>query len=273
MNACPPELHSSKYFNKIAGPFLYQSIFISGPKQISSLASRLGSTPPHLRRIRHLFISDEGGSDPAGILTFATSTLETLTYISRNPANSTQSIARLFRLSFPHLRELTISCYYPFPSSPGKFPRLTHLHLHGNRNPHGLLQLGGLDGACPSLSHLRVSGLSMAVSFAEELQEAFSEPETNTTDLFPSEGLPAHVECVIVQPGSLRSTKSSEGEYLPAALRKREEAMMEKLTMVRASATKGVRFEILEGSDVGPFLQTLRQHWVDRLGGCKGAWA
>ena len=176
---------------------MYQSLSISGPERITTLTSKLESFPPHLRHIRHLFLSDQLLSKPEGkprisplaldpnavtrILTLVAPTLETLSFVLSDPMTSTKSIARLFRLSFPHLRELAVSGFYPFPSLPGKFPRLTHLHLHGNRNPHGLLQLGGLDEACPSLTHLRISGLSMAVSFAQELQEAFRGDEETTT--------------------------------------------------------------------------------------------
>jgi hypothetical protein len=303
MNACPPELHSyicqlagqddggtiralslvSRYFNAIARPYIYQSLSISGPEQINTLSYKLVSTPLHLRHIRHLFLSDGVSNKPqrtsegtsrapnptaiTRILTLAAPTLESLTFISSNPTTSTQLISRLFRLSCPHLRELTVSGFYPFPSFPGKFPRLTHLHLHGNRNPHGLLQLGGLDEVCPSLTHLRVSGLSMAVSFAHELEEAFKCDEENTT-LFPSR-LPPHVECVVVQPGS----PGPAGKLSSATLHKREKVMNERLAAVKALATKGIRFVIMEGSEVESLLETLKRDWVGRLEGGHGGWA
>ena len=300
MQACPTELHSficqlaglddgrtvralslvSKYFNEIARLYMYQSLSISGPEQIMILLSKLESLPLHLRQIRHLFLSDQPFSKPEGklripsptldpsaitrILALVAHTLETLTFVLSDVTTSTRSIARLFRLSFPRLRELAVSGFYPFPSSPGKFPRLTHLHLHGNRNPHGLLQLRGLDETCPSLTHLRVSGLSMAVNFAQELQEAFSGDE-ETMELFPSR-LPPHVEHVIVQPGS------PAGKLSTVALQK-EEAMVQQLAAVRLLATKGVRFDVLEGSDVGPFTEAFKREWVDRLEGGQGGWA
>jgi hypothetical protein len=273
----------SKYFNEIARLYIYQSLSISGPEQITTLTSKLESMPPHLRHIRHLFLSDQVFNQPdckpripslapdptavTRILTLVAPTLETLTFVSSDPTTSTKSIARLFRLSFPYLRELAVSGFYPFPSFPGKFPRLTHLHLHGNRNPHGLLQLGGLDEVCPSLTHLRISGLSMAVSFAQELQEAFSGDEEATT-LFPSR-LPPHVEHVVVQPGS----PGPAGKLSTATLRKREEAMKEQFAAVRAFATKGVRFDVLEGSEVGSLLEAFRRDWLDRLEGGQGGWA
>jgi len=303
MKSCPPELHSyicqlagqddgrtiralslvSKYFKEITAPYAYQSLSISGPEQINKLASKLESTPLHLRHIRHLFLSDavpnkphrtsEGESHAPNstattrILALAAPTLESLTFISSNPATNTQSISRLFRLSFPHLRELSVSGFYPFPSLPGKFPRLTHLHLHGNRNPHGLLQLGGLDEVCPSLTHLRVSGLSMAVSFAQELEEAFRCDE-ETTALFPSR-LPPHVECVVVQPGS----PGPAGKLTSAISLKREQVMNERFATVKALATKGIKFVVMEGSEVEPLLETLKRDWVDRLEGSEGGWA
>jgi hypothetical protein len=303
MQACPPEIHSyicqlaglddgrtiralslvSIHFNEIARTYIYQSLSVAGPDQISTLTSKLEITPPHLRHIRHLFLSDQVPEKPdckpsnpsptidptavTRILTLVAPTLETLTFISSNPNTSTKSIARLFRLPFPRLHELTVSGFYPFPSLPGKFPRLTHLHLHGNRNPHGLLQLGGLDEACPCLTHLRVSGLSMAVSFAQELQEAFWGDE-ETMSLFPSR-LPPYVEHVVVQPGS----PGPAGKLSTATLHKREEAMREQLVAVRAFATSGVRFDVLEGSDVRPPLEAFKRDWVARLEGGHGGWA
>ena len=303
MEACPLELHSyicqlaglddgktiralslvSKYFCEVARPYIYQCLSISGPVQVNILLSKLESTPSHLRHIRHLFLSDKTFDKPARnprstppasepsavtrILTLAAPTLESLTLVYSNPITGTYAIARLFRLSFPHLRELSVSGFYPYPSLPGRFPRLTHLHLHGNRNPHGLLQTGGLDEACPSLTHLRVSGLSTAVSFAQELQQAFSDDE-ETASLFPSR-LPPHMEYVVVQPGS----PGLAGKSPSATLHKRDEVMKERLAAVKKFATKGVRYNMLEGSEVGPVLEAFKRDWVDRLEGGHGGWA
>ncbi|KAF9448535.1 hypothetical protein P691DRAFT_639233, partial [Macrolepiota fuliginosa MF-IS2] len=194
----PPELHSyicslactddgytarslsrvSKYFAQITLPYLYQSLCISEPTRIRNLAKKLQTTPAHQRRIHHLFISDASGerdlaSSIISILTLSAPTLETLALVAPAPLSSTSLIARLLRTRFPRLYELTISGHYPFPSSsPSCFPSLERLHLLGNRNPHGLLNLGALESSMPALTHLRISGLSLAVSFSQELHQA-----------------------------------------------------------------------------------------------------
>ncbi|RDB24344.1 hypothetical protein Hypma_008404 [Hypsizygus marmoreus] len=295
MNLCPPEIHSlicelaclddgrtvralslvSKYFYEIACPYFYQSIALSGSHNITALAFKLENIPPHLRLIRHLFISSEPVEKcdrklekiaPSSesmvllrVLALAAPTLETLSFVHTSPAVSTPIISRLFRLSFPNLRELAVSGFYPFPSSPGKMPVLERLHLHGNRNPHGLLQMGGLDQAFSSLTHLRISGLNMAVSFALELQEALSGESRSP---FPSK-FPARVRRVIVQPGPplLASAK-------PTASHTRDQLMMAQLAVLRPSRV--VDFSVLPRSETpGSF----RQDWLDRLGGAEGFWA
>ncbi len=70
-----------------------------------------------------------------------------------------RSSRRVWRTSFPRLQRLALSGFYPFPSALGRFPSLTHLHLDGNRNPHGLLQMGALEDACPVLAELTITGL------------------------------------------------------------------------------------------------------------------
>lgn len=306
MRNFPPELHSyicqlaslddgstsqalslvSRYFNEIARPYIYQSLAVTGPEQLSTLASKLETTPPHLRQVRHLFLSDQTSTntpdhklkpentsptDPnivTRILTLVAPTLETLTFVSSNPATSTNSIARLFRLFFPRLRELSLSGFYPYPSLPRRFPRLTHLHLNGNRNPHGLLQLGGLDEAFPSLTHLHVSGLSMAVSFAQELQEAFCGVDEPTT-LFSSR-LPPHVEHVIVQPGS----PGPAGKLSTTTLHsRRQKIMKEQLAAAKASMTKGIKLDVLDESQAGSLSDAFKRDWLDRLEGGCGGWA
>ncbi|KAF5385359.1 hypothetical protein D9615_001019 [Tricholomella constricta] len=301
MKLCPPEIHSyicelaclddgravqalslvSRYFRDIARPFLYQSLSISGSDKISMLASELETTPPHLRSMRHLFISTHPTSGKLNneptipstglestailrILTLAAPTLETLSFVSASPAMSTSSISRLFRTSFPRLRELSVAGFYPFPSSPGKMPSLERLHLHGNRNPHGLLQMGGLDEACPSLTHLRVSGLSMAVSFALELQEAFSGVETSP---FPSK-LPPGVRHVVLEPAPPFPFPAS-GK--PAASHARDQLMMEQLEDL--TPPQGVEFSLLARADAHIPCDTFRRDWIERLDGTEGCWA
>ncbi|EKM75484.1 hypothetical protein AGABI1DRAFT_13305, partial [Agaricus bisporus var. burnettii JB137-S8] len=234
----PPELHSyicclactddgftaqslsltSKYFAHVTLPYLYQSICLTTPSKIQSLYHKLVTTPAHRRRIRHLFISNtssdrEIANSINSILSFAAPTLETLALVSPSPSTSTSLIARLFRTAFPHLYELTVSGYYPYPSSPLCFPSLERLHLLGNRNPHGLLSLGCLESSMPELTHLRVSGLSLAVSFSKELEEAYT--NNNTDECTFSSKLPLHLRHIIIE----RASESSSSNHKTARLK------------------------------------------------------
>lgn len=207
MDSCPTELLSyvchlactddgrtfrslslvSKYFNEVARPLRYQSLSVPSLDHISELVGRLQNTPSHLRRVRHLYVCTDrvGGalSPPSSVtsnafqrfITLISPTLWTFAIVSPPYQAITSLIAQLFRTSFPKLHDLSIVGFYPFPTTPRggtNFPRLQRLHLSGNRNPHGLLQVGCLDEVFPSLEHLRVSGLHLATSFLTELEEA-----------------------------------------------------------------------------------------------------
>ncbi|KAG6917379.1 hypothetical protein DXG01_002758 [Tephrocybe rancida] len=298
MNVIPPELHSyifqlaclddgrtvralslvSKYFREVSRPFLYQSLSISGSAQITTLASVFQNTAPHLRTVRHLFLSTHTNSADAAyppkpkpidtadsaailkIISLSAPTLETLSFVSASPSMSTMHISRLFRTSFPSLRELSISGFYPFPTAPGKMPRLERLHLHGNRNPHGLLEGGVLDEACPSLTHLRVSGLSMAITFARELQEAFAGDDESA---FPAK-LPSHVRHVVVQPAPALPESGKMAASLP-----RDALMMAQLQGLQPP--QGLAFSLLPRAESdGPYV-TFRRDWSDRLVGVEPA--
>src|SRR5690349_20851832 len=106
MNSYPPELHSyilglactddgytaqslslvSRYFAQIALPYLYQSVVVTSPAQIRRLSRKLQNLPHHLRRIHHLFISDDERGDREvanminSIISLAAPTLETLAF-------------------------------------------------------------------------------------------------------------------------------------------------------------------------------------------------
>ncbi|KAI0668203.1 hypothetical protein C8Q78DRAFT_1071507 [Trametes maxima] len=193
----------SRYVREVSAPYIYQSIAISGMEQMSELVGRLDVIPPHLRRIRHLFLSDwtrsqakervvrasEDAQDgyeaektlALRILALAAPMLETLAVVVSCPYTGPSILGSLFTLPLPRLVHLSVHGFYPFPNVPRSMPRLERLHLSGNRNPHGLLQLGSLDTACPALTHLHISGLVAAVSFAEEMRAAFEGQDDHAT--------------------------------------------------------------------------------------------
>lgn len=300
MNAFPPELHSyichlactdagntsraltlvSSYFREIAKPFLYQSLALSGVAQIIELASKIETLPPHLRQIRHLYLSEQSyryadqallaessSKKIAKLISLAAPTLETLVITGPAPASifTTAFLAQLLRTSFPQLRELTIHGFYPFPTSRSKLPALQRLHLAGYRNPVGLLS-GGLDAACPTLTHLRVSGLNTAVSFVHELEGALKREDVEI-ELFPAQ-FPTHLRMMVVQPGL---PVSCEGRNAGARLK--DSAMMKRLDDISSLSdmNKGVGIQVLERRNLD--CAVLKQQWLNRLNGGEGCWA
>ena len=176
---------TSKQFLEIARPYLYQSLTLSTRTQLVTLLDRLKNIPIHLQRIRHLFLALTHDSQDSqshnncafdaslaiNVLHIAAENLQSLTLIAPCSIMGTSLLSYLFRVvSFPQLEELSIAGLYAFSFQPGNFPRLRHLHFAaGNRNPSGLFQFGALDKAFPELTHLRVSGISRALSFVDEL--------------------------------------------------------------------------------------------------------
>ncbi|KAL1746872.1 hypothetical protein HDZ31DRAFT_80908 [Schizophyllum fasciatum] len=206
MNTCPTELHLyicqlascvddgrtirslasvSHYYRSLAQHLLHTSVSLSSAERIIDFAQKLEDDTPR-RGVKHLFISDRHTSPAprprpqhvqesiARILTLTAPALETLAINCSSPLFSAPLLAHTaFRIPLPRLEELAVHGLYPFPAAAhARLPRLRRLHLSGHRNPHGLLQLGGLDTACPALRVLRVDGVSGAPAFARELQQA-----------------------------------------------------------------------------------------------------
>ncbi|KAL0570130.1 hypothetical protein V5O48_011835 [Marasmius crinis-equi] len=169
---------TNKYLRQVCFPMQYQSLSLNGHEDVAHLGEKLQAIPEHLRRIFHLHLSlpfpdprslHDNMNHLTRLLLLASPTLETLAFSTPTEIASSTVIARLFRTPFPHLTELSIHGYYPFPDpAMVEMPLLERLHLSGNRNPYGLLPT--LKGSFPSLTHLRLSGLSVASSFARDLE-------------------------------------------------------------------------------------------------------
>lgn len=231
-----------------------------------------------MRRVRNIFISDGANdNEPEGtflrsarhitrLLGLVSASVETLALHCDNPRTSTSLLAFLFGLHYPRLRELTVVGYYPFPHVPNAMPRLNYLHLNGNRNPHGLLQMGSLDAVCPELTHLRISGLSRATAFAAELVDAVTADDASQA-LFNAT-LPSKVRRVVVQPGPVVHTPKLVSARLS------DDCMMDKLeSLDGGGATKrGLQYSLLKRSVSGDIAVTSKRHWLDRLDGGDGCW-
>ncbi|KAF8994425.1 hypothetical protein BDQ17DRAFT_1098288 [Cyathus striatus] len=278
MNTLPPELHSvifslsctdagytsrslsqvSTYFREIAAPLLYRTLSLSA-RQLHALVEKLEKTSPRLRHVHHLFVTDAESKVPFDtktvlrLLSLTSPTLTTFALVSTNPQTGVPILGRIFRMSFPSLKELWVSGYYPFPTSPSMFPSLKRLHLNGNRNPHGLLQTGNLDESCPSLSHLYISGLSMAVTFALELESALN---TDASSLFPST-LPSSLKSVVVQAGLALDQGGKTAKL------KDELMELHLVRMMSAPVVNGVAVSLLPRKAVG--VEEVRGEWLDAL--------
>ncbi|KAL0066386.1 hypothetical protein AAF712_006645 [Marasmius tenuissimus] len=170
---------TSRYIEQVCSPMQYQSLSITRHEDLSHLVMKLHHVPDYLRRIYHLHISlpfsepssrlQQNVNDVISLLILASPTLETLSFSTPSDTISPVVIARVFRIPFPRLTELAVHGNYPFPNPEStKMPLLEWLHLSGNRNPYGLLPT--LKDSFPNITHLRISGLSMASSFARQLE-------------------------------------------------------------------------------------------------------
>lgn len=213
----------SRYVRDVAEPYIFSSLAVAGLGPMTDLLAQLERTPSCMRRVRRLFLSDwtnrevhhkcvsaSGAamdrydlekSTIIRLLDVVAPTLHSFTFIVSCPFNSTQLIGHLFSLKLPHLRDLSVHGFYPFPHSSNAMPSLERLHLSGNRNPHGLFQCGALGVACPNLTHVRISGLVSAASFAEELTDALVPESCDRCSSLFSATLPPSVSHVTVQVG------------------------------------------------------------------------
>ncbi|KAI0942600.1 hypothetical protein AcW1_003186 [Taiwanofungus camphoratus] len=277
----------SHYVREVARPFLYQSLVVAGIDQMFELVSRLAIIPPHLRRIRHLHLSDwthdqvkqgvpmrdedtdrynQEKTVAIRIMFLASPTLETFTLITSCPITSTPLIAYLWSLPFPHLRELSLKGMYSFPHAASCMPRLERLHLAGNRNPHGLLRLGVLDAACPALTHLRISGLLVATSFVNELHEALKEDSESQTPFVAK--LPPTVQHVVVQQGLGPPGKKCNSV---AARHAHTSALLRQIASAK-DLKRPVRFSLLDRSSNEDVYRDMLDHWEKRLDGDERYW-
>ncbi|THG92493.1 hypothetical protein EW026_g8422 [Hermanssonia centrifuga] len=269
----------SRYVREVAEPFLYQSLAVAGLSSMTEFLNRLERVPAHLRRVRQLFLSDWTQkqvqqktipSDDADmdrydleksiiirILDLVAPTLESFAFLVSCPFNSTQLIGHLFSLKSSHLRHLSIHGFYPFPHSLNALPHLEHLHLSGNRNPHGLLQTGGLEAACPRLTHLRISGLVSAPSFAQELEDALLPAPHDTTKSCFRASLPSSVRQVAVQLGP---APAKSRRYSSAVAQ--HEKMTERLMgLSQCADSLPVRYRLMHDNE--DVYETMRNSWAD----------
>ncbi|KAK7439870.1 hypothetical protein VKT23_017440 [Stygiomarasmius scandens] len=304
----------SRLFHSIALPLFYDALSLHTSEHLSYLCSLLPTLPSHLRQIHHLYVClspPEPRVDVSvdlqnlfAILSYASPTLETFSFVYPNTVLSSSTIARIFRTPFPYLRELSMHGFYPFPNaSVIRMPMLERLHLSGNRNPYGLFHAGCLsngmqngkkdEGGLPSLTHLKVSGLHMASSFSMELERVIEiskddgRPKSHNYrtdfDQIQLVQIPPRLECIVVQPGPMlsppRGNPSTRSRTsLSGACVKKDMAMMEKLEHIAqcsqnedGESLRVILEDRITGSEI-EMKEVLYRDWRSRLDGGKGCW-
>lgn len=296
---------ASGYLGEVCLPMQYQSLSIISHEDVASLGIKLSHQPEHLRRIFHLHLSltfpdhrrlRKDFNDALRLLQLAAPSVETLAFTSPNLLATPTFISQLFRIPFPRLRELSIHGYYPLPSFNAiHMPRLEYLHFSGNRNPYGLLRT--LKDCFPNITHLRISGLSMAVSFARELDghmKAYrarscvhlgDEDGLSLVPLgylprssVPPSHLPSRLQSLVIQ------TENRPGRVISISNAKQDASMMAILsTCIEAHAEwimsdgrgRGLGITLREGTsglEEKMPCTTLYDDWLDRLMGGSGCW-
>lgn len=282
----------SRCVRDVSAPFLYQSLAISGLEQMNVLAARLERVPLHLRRIRHLFFSDWTHAEvqkrrmtfypvdmdrydaektlAQRIIGYAAPTLETLALVVSCPYTAPPLVGHLFTIPLPRLVELAIHGFYPFPRTSGTMPRLERLHLSGNRNPHGLLQLGALEAACPNLAHLRLSDITLAAPFARELHTAALPQEDLDESCDVSEpflsALPPRLRHVVVEVRRLQAQVHYRGALKRGTLSAQEKMLtLLREVELRRAETRLETFEVVE-SEGCEMYGVLKEGWLASLG-------
>ena len=273
----------SRYFWEVSRAYLYQNVSVSGTDRVFALLDRLETLPPRLRQIRHLFLTDVPSTSPKitapqlsqqetqaviRLISLAAPTLHSFSFVPSAPFSSTSLIARVFRTSFPLLKSLTISGFYPFPSAPGKFPSLKHLSLNGNRNPHGLFQMGTLEDACPALESLEVTGLGLAGGFVLELEDALTASEVwerDYGDIFPPAKLPQSVRRVTVQAGPEPVVAANSSSPTPDVATMKDRMLTGRLQALKSrkgTRVNGVEVVVLNRCVSPISAEDIRRDWL-----------
>lgn len=296
----------SKFFYELTIPLRYHSVAVDDIGTAKAILGHLENQGPHLRKFHHLFLCTDASrelkhkwsassvlSTVACLLAVASPTLRTLTVVAPPQCFGTAVIAQIFRTSFPLLEEMTIVGMYPYPvasiplglrdinttDSKTNFPRLQYLHLNGNPNPSGLLELCPMQTLFPSLTHLRVSKLSNSEAFLGELEkELCGMKEEQLDEMLRQSRLPSKLRAIEIQLGP-----EGLGLSLPARrllnTREQQEDIIARIEKRLRDSTQqpSVAFfvhpRILHKDEQASYAcEDARTHWADRLRGGNGCW-
>lgn len=155
----------SKMFYHVSQPMQLTSVAVYGPDQLESFVSLLEKKPPHLRKVRHLLITDEERSffgplreSPPLISYTARDLIELMLPPLRDYSRTTSPLLlRIFSMVQSTLETLALllpEYYYqdPIPAIPIDLPKLTELILDGTVQINSLKQSQTL----PSLERLEI---------------------------------------------------------------------------------------------------------------------
>lgn len=272
----------SRYVHQVAEPLLYHTLNLSGYSQLGIIANKLPTLPIKCRRVHHLFISDhttqqnalhdilnypDFDSETSPIIRILNITLQSLVSLSldiANPRISPHLLGHIFSFTFPRLRTLLIHGFYPIPHTPQSLPRLEYLHLSGHRNPHGLLQTGGLAAACPNLTRIKISGLMFARSFVKELEDALLLESRDAPSGAPISPLLPHLQHISIAPAYRPAPKLRRRCFVSGVQDDTYETLKE--LEGRADSEKStVGFEVGEMRNAQELSSALVSEWLNEI--------
>ncbi|KZP14797.1 hypothetical protein FIBSPDRAFT_796367 [Athelia psychrophila] len=282
----------SKSIRELSAPVKLQSMSIHGLRHVTSFHKLLLQTPPHLRRIRYLFIStiplpparrglprffpssrtSEAGAEMGRdeweqmrhvcqcVLAEVAEWIEIM-YLDVGPTQYSPV------LTFPRLTELT-SYGFPLPSlwlsddkpTSALCPQLRRWHIMRFPPMDPLDVFETITTVAPSLTHLRFSGLQQNSSFARDLETALSGSNGDSC----TGRLPASIQKVYVKPltappwGPCATAKMSYGQLM-RGLEELNKADS-RLVLLKKYKEDGERM-------------CTSGEWLDRINGGQGCWS
>lgn len=214
----------SKFIRDASARVKLQSAAVHGPYQIVGLHNMLLITPPHLRRIRFMFLSDsespvsyESNVSPAicPIIT-GKQISESLCFILQAIAEHVQILyfdylnvpwKSIPQIGFPRLIELA-SYGFPYRKPKGSrapshvsCPNLRRWHLISYTGVwHGKDAFAHISIITPKITHLRFSDVPKSANFSSHFLAALSLSASESSQLSKKEKLPLTLESVLVKP-------------------------------------------------------------------------
>ena len=260
----------SRYFREIVLPVQLYSVALRGATKMVAFAKLLEQRSPAHRRVRHLFLANNGHSIPENsvlhirdlndILFWILTTLapDLLTLASTLHENAVTK-SSVLSISFPCLTELTLNGYLLYPDVRIAAP-MRYLHILSACNSAPLYT-----ARAPGLTHLRLSTLSTIHQDFQQALEDFLTGSGAADQQSIRHPFPSTIQKIVIQQDRVitRSLHGGMGGWTNRVI----EGLQALL-----HADKGRKLEILAKNWTKPPDRSARDCWEDRIvGGC-GCW-